>query len=111
MITTAREQGTGNREQPAGTAPVSDYGENFPASRKVYVEGPHGIRVPVREIALSGGEPPLRVYDTSGPLGGDVREGLPPLREAWIRARGGVEEVAAATARPMGRRRRRSRRG
>ena len=31
----------------------------------------------MREIALSGGEPPLRVYDTSGPQGFDVREGLP----------------------------------
>ena len=38
----------------------------------------------MREIALSGGEPPLRVYDTSGPRGRDVREGLPSVREAWI---------------------------
>ena len=59
----------------------------FPNSRKVYVEGPHGIRVPFREITLSGGEPPLRVYDTSGPEGSDVREGLPALREGWIRER------------------------
>ena len=41
----------------------------------------------MREIALSGGEPPLRVYDTSGPSGCDVREGLPLLRDAWVRAR------------------------
>jgi phosphomethylpyrimidine synthase len=101
MITTAREQGTGNREQPASTSPVDgDYGEAYPASRKVYVDGPHGIRVPAREIALSGGEPPLRVYDTSGPLGGDVRQGLHPLREAWIRARGGVEEVSRSYRAP-----------
>jgi phosphomethylpyrimidine synthase len=73
---------------------LGDYGEAFPASRKVYVEGRHGVRVPMREISLSGGEPPLRVYDTSGPLGGDVRQGLPPLRAEWIRARGGVEEVS-----------------
>jgi phosphomethylpyrimidine synthase len=66
----------------------------LPASRKVHVEGPHGVRVPFREISLSGGEPPVRVYDTSGPGGTDVREGLPRLREPWIRARGGVEEVA-----------------
>jgi hypothetical protein len=66
---------------------VGDYGEAFPNSRKVYVEGRHGIRVPMREIALSGGEPPLRVYDTSGPLGHDVRQGLPPLRREWIRER------------------------
>jgi phosphomethylpyrimidine synthase len=48
--------------------------------------------VPVREIALSGGEPPLRVYDTSGPEGFDVREGLPGVRAEWIRERD-VEET------------------
>jgi phosphomethylpyrimidine synthase len=74
--------------------PLGDYGEAFPESRKVYVEGPAGLRVPMREIVLSGGEPPLRVYDTSGPAGGDVRAGLPPLRRAWIDARGDVERVA-----------------
>jgi phosphomethylpyrimidine synthase len=70
---------------PAPTA--GDYGDAFPSSRKVFVEGRHGIRVPMREISLSGGEPPLRVYDTSGPLGGDVRLGVPDVRGAWIRAR------------------------
>jgi phosphomethylpyrimidine synthase len=65
-----------------------EYGGNFPNSRKVYLEGPAGIRVPVREISLSGGEPPLQVYDTSGPRGYDVREGLPRLREPWILGRG-----------------------
>jgi phosphomethylpyrimidine synthase len=64
--------------------PSGDYGDAFPNSTKVYVDGPHGIRVPMREIALSGGEPPLRVYDTSGPQGFDVRDGLPSLRGAWI---------------------------
>ena len=79
----------------AAAAPAaSDYGDAFPASAKVYVEGPHGIRVPMREIRLSGGEPPLRVYDTSGPLGGDVRQGLAPLRAEWIQARGDVDRVA-----------------
>ncbi len=70
---------------------AQNYGDSYPNSRKVYLDGPHGIRVPMRETALSGGEPPLRVYDTSGPLGVDVREGLPRLREGWIRARGDVE--------------------
>src|SRR3954468_24846414 len=65
----------------------SDYGEAFPNSKKVYVDGPQGVRVPVREIALSGGEPPLRVYDTSGPQGYDVRRGLPSVRGEWIVAR------------------------
>src|SRR5687767_9724876 len=67
----------------------------FPNSTKVYLEGSHGVRVPMREIALSGGEPPLRVYDTSGPEGYDVSEGLPALREAWIRKRSVAASVAA----------------
>jgi phosphomethylpyrimidine synthase len=70
----------------------STFEDSFPNSTKVYVEGPQGIRVPMREIALSGGEPPLRVYDTSGPQGVDVRTGLPKLRADWIRARGDVED-------------------
>ncbi len=56
--------------------------ECFPNSTKVYIEGPRGIRVPMREISLSGGEPPLRVYDTSGPQGFDVRGGTAALRRA-----------------------------
>ncbi|HSG06876.1 MAG TPA: phosphomethylpyrimidine synthase ThiC [Longimicrobiales bacterium] len=69
----------------------TDYPGAFPNSRKVYVEGSRGIRVPMREIHLTGGEPPLRVYDSSGPQGLDVRQGLPPIRDAWIRARDVVE--------------------
>jgi phosphomethylpyrimidine synthase len=80
------------------TTPAGDYGDSFPKSRKVYVEGRHGVRVPMREIMLSGGEPSLRVYDTSGPLGGDVRIGLPKLREPWIMGRGDVERVASRQA-------------
>jgi len=83
-----------DRARSSAPAPTAgDYGAAYPASRKVHLKGPHGIRVPMREIVLSGGEPPLRVYDTSGPLGADVRAGLPPLRDAWIRARGSVAEV------------------
>jgi phosphomethylpyrimidine synthase len=55
------------------------------ASRKVYVEA-DGLRVPQREILLSGGEPPLRVYDTSGPEGPHAGR-LPPLRAPWIERR------------------------
>ncbi len=58
----------------------SDFTSAFPNSRKVYVEA-GDLRVPMREIALGGGEPPLRVYDTSGPQGHDIREGLPLLRQ------------------------------
>ena len=71
---------------PALAAPVP-YEGVFPNSTRVFVDGPRGLRVPMREIALSGGEPPLRVYDTSGPSGCDVRAGLPLLREAWVRGR------------------------
>jgi len=62
--------------------------EDFPSSRKVYLEA-DGLAVPMREIALSGGQPALRVYDTSGPQGRSVREGLPKLRAPWIAGRSG----------------------
>jgi phosphomethylpyrimidine synthase len=71
----------------------SDFTAAFPSSSKVYIEE-RGVRVPVREIALSGGEAPLRVYDTSGPQDHDPRNGLPQLRREWIESRGGVQEVA-----------------
>ncbi len=85
------------RPAPAGTAPTS-FAEAYPNSRKVYLEGPRGIRVPMREIALSGGEPPLRVYDTSGPQGFPLDRGLPPLRRPWILERD-VEPVPEAADR------------
>jgi len=68
---------------------MSEYASAFPNSRKVLIDGPQGVRVPMREIALSGGEPSLRVYDTSGPQGVDVRQGLPKLRAPWVDARRG----------------------
>jgi phosphomethylpyrimidine synthase len=71
---------------------ASELASAFPNSRKVYVERGR-VRVPMREISLSGGEPPLRVYDTSGPQGHDVRVGLPQLRREWIEARGDVVEA------------------
>jgi len=78
----------------------------FPASRKVYVEGSRpDIRVPFREVALTPtagrlgleANPPIRLYDTSGPytdpdVSLDVRHGLPALRRPWILERGDVEE-------------------
>ena len=79
--------------RPSTVSPSTvDFAAAYPNSRKVLVEG-RGVQVPMREIALSGGEPSLRVYDTSGPQGVDVRQGLPPLRAPWIAARGQVEEV------------------
>jgi phosphomethylpyrimidine synthase len=75
--------------------------EPLPRSRKVYVEGARpGVRVPMREISQSdtpaafGAEanPPVYVYDTSGPYTDpdariDIRKGLSPLRAQWIEAR------------------------
>ena len=64
---------------------ASDFVDAFPRSSKVYVEE-HGVRVPMREIALTNGET-LRVYDTSGPGHQDLHRGLAKLREPWIGAR------------------------
>jgi len=70
---------------------ASGFTEAFPGSRKVLVNGDR-VRVPMREIVLSGGQVPVRVYDTSGPHGNDVRQGLPRLRDPWIEGRGRVVE-------------------
>ncbi len=81
----------------------------LPASRKVHIAGTHHprLRVAMREIDLapSAKEPPLRVYDTSGPYtdpdyATDIRRGLPALRQAWIEARGDVEAYAGRDPRP-----------
>jgi phosphomethylpyrimidine synthase len=66
---------------------MSEFSDAYPNSRKVQVDGGQGVRVPMREIALSGGELPLRVYDTSGPQDADPSRGLPALREAWVASR------------------------
>ncbi|MGH7574544.1 MAG: phosphomethylpyrimidine synthase ThiC [Longimicrobiales bacterium] len=72
----------------------TDIADAYPNSCKVYVDGANGIRVPFREITLSGGNAPLRVYDTSGPSGCDVRIGLPALRRPWTLARGDVDLIS-----------------
>ncbi len=91
------------RTEEVGT----DYPGAFPNSKKVYLGGNQGIAVPMREIYLSEGEPPLRVYDTSGPQGLDVRLGLPGLREDWIRMRpvletGRTRELGSEVEMPHG---------
>ncbi|MDB4966774.1 MAG: phosphomethylpyrimidine synthase [Myxococcales bacterium] len=60
--------------------------ESFPASRKIMVQDGE-LEVPAREVSLGGGEPPLRVYDTSGPQGFEPTAGLPKLRAPWIARR------------------------
>ena len=84
----------------------------LPASRKIFVQGSlhKDVYVPLREISLSdqSQEQPLHVYDSSGPytdteevvLDLNIEEGLPRLREAWIRARGDVEEYTGREVRP-----------
>ena len=90
----------------------------LPNSRKIYVEGSRpDVRVPMREITQSdtpaamGAEknPPLFVYDTSGPYTDpaiqiDIRSGLAPLREKWIRERNDSEQLPDLTS-DYGRRR------
>jgi phosphomethylpyrimidine synthase len=79
-----------------GSSGAVSFSAAYPNSSKVYLDGKGGLRIPVREIALSGGEPPLRVYDSSGPQNIDVRAGLPRLRSDWIAARGDVSPVPSS---------------
>ncbi|MBD1430089.1 phosphomethylpyrimidine synthase ThiC [Sphingobacterium litopenaei] len=87
------------RQEQITTAP-------FPNSRKVFISGNiHPIKVAMREIQLSPTKmrngvvemnPPVTVYDTSGPYTDvhvdiDVRNGLPRIREQWILDRGDVD--------------------
>src|SRR5689334_10967754 len=82
---------------PKDVAPPKVTTGPLAGSRKVYSspEGNPELRVPFREIALTGGEPPFCLYDTSGPYTDevaaiDVKRGLPPLRTPWIEARRGA---------------------
>ncbi|MBI2897395.1 MAG: phosphomethylpyrimidine synthase ThiC [Deltaproteobacteria bacterium] len=95
----------------------------LPSSRKVYVPcttsrpsdsrapGEIAIRVPFREISqrptTDGGvethNPPLLVYDSSGPYTDeaatiDLGRGLPPVRGPWIEARGDIEPMPGASS-------------
>ncbi len=77
----------------------------FTGSRKIYVEGSRpDIRVPMREILQSetqasfGAEenPPIPVYDTSGPFSDpdievDLLKGMPDVRTGWIEERQDTE--------------------
>ena len=92
--------------------------QNLPGSEKIYVEGSRpDLRVPMRRIRLSdtpaqfGAEknPPVVVYDTSGPYSDpdaaiDLTRGLAPVREGWIEERGDTERLAAPSS-EYGRRR------
>ena len=79
-------------------------------SRRVYTApaaAPH-LRVPHREIDLhpTAMEPPVRVYDCSGPYTDtaqsiDVEAGLPRPRDAWVLGRGGVEAYDGREPSPL----------
>ncbi len=78
-------------------------------SRKVYASGcAHAdLRVPFREVALhpSADEPPLTIYDPSGPytdgeVAIDIDAGLARTRAAWVKARGDVEEIDGRAVQP-----------
>src|ERR1051325_9564926 len=90
--------------------------QTLPNSRRIYGAGDQpGVRVPFREIDQNPtrnfkneleDNPPVRVYDTSGPYGDpsqltDVREGLPQLRREWIVGRGDVEEYEGRSLQPI----------
>jgi len=91
---------------------ASEMTEPLPGSRRVYVTGRlPDVRVPMREIAqadtasLFGEEanPAMYVYDTSGPytdpeVDVDVREGIAPVRSAWIEARGDTEVLSGPSS-------------
>src|SRR4029453_2096258 len=101
----------------AATAHVDEAAVHpLPQSRKVYVTGSttgsrSDLRVPMREITQSDTptsttpevNPPLMVYDTSGPYTDptvtiDIRSGLAPVRAAWIAERGDVAELGGPSS-------------
>ena len=85
---------------------------SFPNATKIYVQGSRSdLRVPMREIAQSptsgmlGEEknPPITVYDTSGPFGDpaidvDLMKGMPDVRSGWIKERGDTELLAGPSS-------------
>src|SRR6266481_4720285 len=88
----------------------------LPNSRRIYIDGEQsGVRVPFREIDQSPTRnfdntleenPPVRVYDSSGPWGDpatdcDVRDGLPPLRRDWIISRDDVDDYEGRELQPI----------
>jgi phosphomethylpyrimidine synthase len=84
----------------------------IPGSRKIHVQGSRpDLNVPMREVeqaqtpTLFGGEsnPPITVYDTSGPYTDpdysvDLAAGLPALRAGWIAERGDVEQLSGLSS-------------
>jgi len=95
------------------TAQLSDaVTQPFPQSRKVYVQGSRAdIQVPMREVTLAPTQtnrgveenPPVTIYDTSGPYTDpavriDLMAGLADIRTPWIQARGDTEALAGPSS-------------
>ena len=84
----------------------------YPNSDKIYLSGSRAdIRVPLREIrqddtvSEQGAEPnpPIPVYDTSGPYGDpnariNLKQGLPAIRSAWLDERGDTEILSGLSS-------------
>src|SRR5688572_30814508 len=102
--------------KPENETTPSSNDKPLPNSRRIYIDGQQpGVRVPFREIEQNQTRnfngtleenPPVRVYDTSGPWGdpsikGDVREGLRSLRRHWILSRGDVEDYEGRELKPI----------
>jgi phosphomethylpyrimidine synthase len=100
-------------KNPAPHDPSQPFGVTVGAlqgSRKTYVEGSErlqGVKVPMREIELAKTalEPPVTVYDTSGPYTDegatiDITKGLTPIRNAWIETRGDTERYEGRMVKP-----------
>ena len=100
----------------AAIKPEAKEQTQLPNSKRIYVKGHQaGVAVPFREISQAQTRtfngtleenPPVRVYDTSGPWGdplfqGDVRDGLPAMRRDWIVGRDDVEEYQGRETKPI----------
>ena len=106
MSVAPKQMQTGSMDSDAAEALSAEVRKPFPNSRKIYVEGCDGLRVPMREISLSSthgidgdtSNASVTVYDTSGPYTDpdvqiDLLTGLPALRAPWIEARGDSEAL------------------
>ena len=103
------------KRKPAKSKILRDVTKPFPNSQKIHVDAPGSkVRVAMREITQAPTRdfqgqltqnPPLRVYDTSGPYTDpatkiDIREGLKPIRAGWIEQRGDTETYSGREVQP-----------
>ncbi len=97
------------QNKPDALVPQSVTRGPLPGSKKIYhhPQGHPDIAVPFREIALdpSAHEPPVRVYDASGPYTDataniDLSQGLALIREPWLSQREGLDAYAGRAVRP-----------